>query len=49
MNQKCSPEMRERVLWMLDQVRASGEHPNLMTAVRRVAGLLGVSPETLRV
>lgn len=47
MNQKFSPEMRERALRMLDE--AKPEHPNLMAAVRRVAGLLGMSPETLRV
>ena len=49
MNQKHSPEMRERTLRMLDQARASGEHRNLMTTVRHVAGLLDMSPETLRV
>ena len=47
MNQKYSPEMRERALRMLDE--AKPEHPNLMAAVRHVAGLLGMSPETLRV
>jgi len=47
MNQKYSPEMRERALRMLDE--ALPEHPNLMTAARHVAGLLGMSPETLRV
>lgn len=30
-------------------VTASGEHSNLMSAVRHVAGLLGMSAETLRV
>ncbi|WP_394279131.1 IS3 family transposase [Microbacterium sp.] len=49
MNQKYSPEMRERALRMLDEAKASGEHPNLMSAVRHVAGLLGMSAETLRV
>lgn len=49
MNQKYSPEMRERALRMLDEAKASGEHSNLMTAVRHVAGLLGMSAETLRV
>lgn len=49
MSQKYFPEMRERALWMLDEAKASGEHRNLMSAVRHVAGLLGVSPETLRV
>lgn len=47
MNQKYSPEMRERALRMLDE--AKPEHPNLMAAVRHVAGLLGMSAETLRV
>jgi len=47
MNQKYSPEMRERALRMLDE--ALPEHPNLMSAARHVAGLLGMSPETLRV
>ncbi|MGO3088922.1 MAG: transposase [Galactobacter sp.] len=47
MNQKYSPEMRERALRMLDE--AKPDHPNLMTAVRHVAGLLGMSAETLRV
>jgi transposase len=47
MNQKYSPEMRERALRMLDE--AIPEHPNLMSAARHVAGLLGMSPETLRV
>ncbi|MGO2521701.1 MAG: hypothetical protein ACTH8F_16400, partial [Microbacterium sp.] len=41
--------MRERALRMLDEARASGDHPNLMSAVRHVAGLLGMSAETLRV
>lgn len=47
MNQKYSPEMRERALRMLDE--AKPDHPNLMTAVRHIAGLLGMSAETLRV
>ncbi len=47
MNQKYSPEMRERALRMLEE--AKPEHPNLMSALRHVAGLLGMSPETLRV
>lgn len=47
MNQKHSPEMRERALRMLDEAKPS--HPNLMSAVRHVAGLLGMSAETLRV
>lgn len=49
MNQKYSPEKGERVLRMLDQARASGEHRNLMTALRHIEGLLGMSPETLHV
>src|SRR5690606_38268115 len=47
MNQKYSPEMRERALRMLDE--AKPEHPHLMAAVRHVAGLLGISPVALRV
>lgn len=47
MNQKYSPEMRERALRMLHEAKL--EHPNLMSAVRHVAGLLGTSAETLRV
>ena len=47
MNQKYSPGMRERALRMLDEAKL--EHPNFMSAVRHVAGLLGMSPETLRV
>ncbi|WP_374196213.1 IS3 family transposase [Agromyces sp. ISL-38] len=39
--------MRERALRMLAESRP--DHPNLMTAVRDVAGMLGMSPETLRV
>ena len=46
MNKKYSPEMRERALRMLAETRPS--HPNMMSAVRHVAGLLGMSPETLR-
>lgn len=46
MNRKYSPEMRERALRMLAEARP--EHPNLMTAIRHVAGMLGISPETLR-
>lgn len=44
---KYSPEMRERALRMLAEARP--DHPNLMSAVRHVAGLLGMSEETLRV
>ena len=46
MNRKYSPEMRERALRMLAETRPS--HPTMMSAVRHVAGLLGMSPETLR-
>lgn len=46
MNRKYSPEMRERALRMLAETRPS--HPNMMSAIRHVAGLLGMSPETLR-
>ncbi|MCW4384190.1 IS3 family transposase [Salinibacterium sp. SYSU T00001] len=46
MNRKYSPEVRERALRMLAEARP--EHPNMMSAVRHVAGLLGMSPETLR-
>lgn len=44
---RYTPEMRERALRMLAEAR--GDHPNFMSAVRHVSGLLGVSPETLRV
>ncbi|MBF4563289.1 transposase, partial [Microbacterium sp. VKM Ac-2870] len=46
MNRRCSPEMRERALRMLAETRPS--HPTMMSAARHVAGLLGMSPETLR-
>lgn len=46
MNRKYSLEMRERALRMLAETRPS--HPTMMSAVRHVAGLLGMSPETLR-
>lgn len=41
-----SPEMRERALRMLAE--AAPNHPNRWTAIRHVAGLLGISPETPR-
>ena len=47
MNQRYSPEMREKALRMVEETVPS--HPNLMAAVRHVAGMLGMSPETLRV
>lgn len=43
---KYTPEMRERALRMLAEAR--GDHPNPTAAARRVAGLLGMSPETPR-
>ena len=46
MNQRYSPEMRERALRMLAE--ALPEHKNKTAAVRHVAGLLGMSGETLR-
>ena len=46
MNRKYSPEMRERALRMLAEARP--EHPTMMSAVCHMAGLLGMSPETLR-
>lgn len=46
MNRRYSPEMRERALRMLAEARP--EHPTVMAAIRHVAGLLGMSPETLR-
>ncbi|MCR2824962.1 hypothetical protein [Microbacterium sp. zg.Y909] len=46
MNQKYSVEMRERALRMLDE--AKPEHPNLTSAVRHVAGLLGVSATEIK-
>lgn len=42
MNRKYSPEMRERALRMHVETRPS--HPTMRSAVRRVAGLLGMSP-----
>lgn len=46
MNRTYSPEMRERASRMLAEARP--EHPTMMSAVRHVAGLLGMSAETLR-
>ena len=46
MNRKCSPEMRERALRMLAETRPS--HPMMISAFCRMAGLLGMSPEMLR-
>ncbi len=46
MNRTYSPEMRERALRMLAEARP--EHPTMMSAIRRVAGLLGMSAEKVR-
>lgn len=46
MNRTYSREMRERAMWMLAEARP--EHPAMMSAVRHVAGLLGMRAETLR-
>lgn len=46
MPKKFEPETRERALRMLVEVMP--EHTNKSAAVRRVAGLLGMSPDTLR-
>lgn len=46
MNRKYSPEMRERALRMLAKSRP--DHPTMMRAIRHAAGLLGMSPEALR-
>ena len=46
MNKEYSPETRERALRTLAETRPS--HPTMMSTVRHVAGLLGMSPETLR-
>ena len=45
-NRKYSPEMRERALRMLAESRP--DHPTLMSAIRHIASMLGMSPETLR-
>jgi transposase len=44
---RYTPEMRERALRMLTEARP--DHRSLSSAVRHVADLLGMSPETLRV
>lgn len=46
MPKKFEPEMRERALRMLAE--ALPEHRSKSEAARHVAGLLGMSPETLR-
>ncbi|WP_029151177.1 hypothetical protein [Microbacterium indicum] len=43
---KYDAEFRTRALRMLEEARP--DHPNRMTAVRHVAGPLGMSAETLR-
>jgi transposase len=47
MPKKYDPEFRERALRLLAEARP--DHPNLMAAIRHVAGMLGMNPETLRV
>jgi len=47
MPSKYGPELRRRALRMLAEARS--EHESLTAACRHVGGLLGVSPETLRV
>ena len=47
MPSKYDPELRQRALRMLAEARP--EHESLTAACRHVGGLLGVSPETLRV
>lgn len=44
---RFTAEMRERALRRLAE--AIPEHANFMTAIRHVAGMLGMRPETLRV
>lgn len=44
---RYTPQRRERAMRML--VTVMRDHPNRMSAVRHVAGLLGMSSETLRV
>ena len=46
MNRKYSPEMRERALRMLAESRP--EHPTLMSTIRHIASMLGMSQEMLR-
>lgn len=47
MPSKYAPELRQRALRELAEARP--EHESLNAACRHVGGLLGVSPETLRV
>lgn len=47
MAKKYKPEFRERALCMLTE--ALSEHASLHTASKHIGGLLGVSPDTLRV
>jgi transposase len=44
---KYTSEMRERAVRMVAEVRP--EHPTTASAIRHVAGLLGMNTETLRV
>jgi len=46
MNRKYSPQVRERALRMLAVTWPS--RPNMMSVARHVAGLLGMSPDSLR-
>ena len=46
MNRKYSLELRERALRMLAESRP--DHQTTMAAIRHVAGMLGMSPATLR-
>lgn len=47
MPRQYDPEMRQRALRMLAEARP--DHPTFISACRHVAGMLGMSPETLRV
>ena len=47
MPSKYDPELRQRALRMLAEARP--EYESMTAACRHVGGLLGVSPETLRV
>lgn len=47
MAKKYEPEFRERALRMLTE--ALPEHASLHAASQHISGLLGVSPDTLRV
>ena len=47
MPKKYDPEFRDRALRLLAEARP--DHPNLASAIRHVAGMLGMNAETLRV